>query len=84
MSFVRAETYPVYKRAQEEGTFAGLSVTREPGINTANMHYADFAPSTAHRPSQKPSARRALQRSSPKAQGSIPSSIRASYGACPT
>lgn len=49
MSFVRAEMYPVMKQAQEDGTFAGLSVTTsvqggEPGIITLNMHYATFAP----------------------------------------
>jgi hypothetical protein len=27
MGFVRTEMYPVMKQAQEEGTFAGLSVT---------------------------------------------------------
>ncbi|HEY9181783.1 MAG TPA: hypothetical protein VIQ99_01205, partial [Gammaproteobacteria bacterium] len=49
MSFVRSEMYPVMKQAQEEGTFAGLSVTTsvqggEPGIITLNMHYETFAP----------------------------------------
>ena len=49
MSFVRAEMYPVMKQAQEDGTFAGLSVTTsvqggEPGIITLNMHYETFAP----------------------------------------
>jgi hypothetical protein len=49
MSFVRTEMYPVMKQAQEDGTFAGLSVTTsvqggEPGIITLNMHYATFAP----------------------------------------
>jgi hypothetical protein len=49
MSFVRAEMYPVMKQAQDDGTFAGLSVTTsvqggEPGIITLNMHYDKFAP----------------------------------------
>jgi hypothetical protein len=49
MSFVRTEMYPVMKQAQEDGTFAGLSVTTsvqggEPGIITLNMHYETFAP----------------------------------------
>jgi hypothetical protein len=49
MSFVRTEMYPVMKQAQEDGTFAGLSVTTsvqggEPGIITLNMHYDKFAP----------------------------------------
>jgi len=49
MRFVRAEVYPVMKQAQDEGTFAGLSVTTsvqggEPGIITLNMHYENFAP----------------------------------------
>jgi hypothetical protein len=49
MSFVRTEMYPVMKQAQEDGTFAGLSVTTsvqggEPNIITLNMHYATFAP----------------------------------------
>jgi hypothetical protein len=49
LSFVRTEMYPVMKRAQENGTFAGLSVTTsvqggEPGIITLNMHYEEFAP----------------------------------------
>jgi hypothetical protein len=48
-SFVRSEMYPVMKQAQDDGTFAGLSVTTsvqggEPGIITLNMHYEGFAP----------------------------------------
>jgi len=49
MTFVRSEMYPVMKQAQDDGTFAGLSVTTsvqggEPGIITLNMHYETFAP----------------------------------------
>jgi hypothetical protein len=49
MSFVRTEMFPVMRQAQEDGTFAGLSVTvaaqgGEAGIITLNMHYADFEP----------------------------------------
>jgi hypothetical protein len=49
MNFVRTEMVPVMRQAQENGTFAGLSVTTsvqggEPGIITLNMFYADFAP----------------------------------------
>jgi hypothetical protein len=49
MSFVRTEMFPVMKQAQEDDTFAGLSVTTsvqggEPGIITLNMHYESFAP----------------------------------------
>jgi hypothetical protein len=49
MSFVRTEMYPVMKKAQENGTFSGLSVTTavqggEPGIITLNMYYPNFAP----------------------------------------
>lgn len=49
MNFVRSEMYPVMKQAQDDGTFAGLSVTTsvqggEPGIITLNMHYETFAP----------------------------------------
>lgn len=49
LSFVRSEMYPVMKRAQDDGTFAGLSVTTsvqggEPGIITLNMYYDKFAP----------------------------------------
>lgn len=49
MDFVRAEMYPVMKKAQADKTFAGLTVTTsvqggEPGIITLNMFYNDFAP----------------------------------------
>jgi len=49
MNFVRTEMYPAMKQAQDDGTFAGLSVTTsvqggEPGIITLNMHYETFAP----------------------------------------
>lgn len=49
MSFVRAQMMPPMRTAQENGTFAGLSVTvsvqgDEPGIITLNMFYDDFAP----------------------------------------
>jgi hypothetical protein len=49
MSFVRAEMFPVMKRAKADGTFSGLEVTTsvqggEPGIITLNMYYSDFAP----------------------------------------
>ena len=49
MNFVRDEMFPVFEQAQENGTFAGLSVTvsgqgGEAGLITLNMHYDDFAP----------------------------------------
>ena len=49
MNFVRAEMMPPMRQAQENDTFAGLSVTvsvqgGEPGIITLNMFYDDFAP----------------------------------------
>jgi hypothetical protein len=47
MNFVREEMFPVMRQAQDEGTFAGLSVTvsgqgGEAGLITLNMHYDDF------------------------------------------
>jgi hypothetical protein len=49
MKFVRTEMYPIMKQAQEDKTFAGLSVTTSvqdggPGIIALNMHYETFAP----------------------------------------
>ena len=49
MNFVRAEMMPPMRQAQQNDTFAGLSVTvsvqgGEPGIITLNMFYDDFAP----------------------------------------
>lgn len=49
MIFIRDEMYPVMRQAQEDGTFAGLSVTvsgqgGEAGLITLNMHYDNFAP----------------------------------------
>jgi hypothetical protein len=49
MEFIRTEMFPVMQEAQENGTFAGLSVTvsgqgGEAGLITLNMHYEDFAP----------------------------------------
>lgn len=49
MSFVRNEMMPLARRAQQNGTFAGWSVTTsvqgsEPNLITLNMFYSDFAP----------------------------------------
>ena len=71
MSFVRAEMYPVMKQAQEDGTFAGLSVTTsvqggEPGIITLNMHHENFAPLDSRRRWPRRWARRAPPRFSRK------------------
>ena len=49
MSFVRTEMMPLARRAQQNGTFAGWSVTTsvqggEPNLITLNMFYNDFAP----------------------------------------
>ena len=49
MNFVRNEMMPLARRAKENGTFAGWSVTTsvqggEPNLITLNMFYNDFAP----------------------------------------
>jgi hypothetical protein len=49
MNFVRNEMMPLARRAQQNGTFAGWSVTTsvqgsEPNLITLNMFYSDFAP----------------------------------------
>jgi len=49
MNFVRTEMMPVMRQAQEDGTFAGLSVWisaqgGEANLITLNMFYDDFAP----------------------------------------
>jgi len=49
MNFVRTEMMPLARRAQQNGTFAGWSVTTsvqgdEPNLITLNMFYSDFAP----------------------------------------
>jgi len=49
MNFVRNEMMPLARRAQQNGTFAGWSVTTsvqgsEPNLITLNMFYNDFAP----------------------------------------
>jgi hypothetical protein len=49
MNFVRTEMMPPMRKAQQNGTFAGLTVTTsvqggEPNIITLNMFYNDFAP----------------------------------------
>ena len=88
MSFVRAEMYPVMRQAQEDGTFAGLSVTTsvqggEPGIITLNMHYESFTPLDGPPPVAKTLGPEAPQHSSRKEPGSSRSSIRAFCGAWP-
>jgi hypothetical protein len=47
MNFVRNEMMPLARRAQQNGTFAGWSVTTsvqggEPNLITLNMFYSDF------------------------------------------
>ena len=49
MNFVRTEMMPLARRAKQNGTFAGWSVTTsvqggEPNLITLNMFYNDFAP----------------------------------------
>lgn len=49
MNFIRDEMMPVMRQAQQDGTFAGLTVTvsvqgGEPRLITLNMFYDDFAP----------------------------------------
>ena len=49
MNFVRTEMMPLARRAKQNGTFAGWSVTTsvqggEPNLITLNMFYTDFAP----------------------------------------
>lgn len=49
MNFVRNEMMPLARRAKQNGTFAGWSVTTsvqggEPNLITLNMFYNDFAP----------------------------------------
>ena len=82
MTFVRNEMQPVMKQAQEDGTFAGWSVTTsvqggEPGIITLNMHYEKFAPLDGPPPIAKTLGPQGTLRSSRKAPGSSTSSIRA-------